>query len=134
MNKRTQFNDIQGKAIYLDDTVQVDGNTFTVTMNDFNGKIIIDGDTGQEELEKICHACEVILPASEILSRILTLRSKAIYQFGMNPNVISIGHELLKIVELHFASQGMAGIQKMFGMDIQRSTEPRHLAVGFMIK
>ncbi|MCA1021546.1 hypothetical protein [Halobacillus litoralis] len=57
---KTGLKDKFGKEILLGDEVKLDGKHFEVVINDFNKRIVIDGDTGQEALIKVYKNCEVV--------------------------------------------------------------------------
>ena len=55
----TGFADMEGNMIYFGNEVECEGLLFEVTINDFTGKTVIDGESGQADLVNIHHYCKV---------------------------------------------------------------------------
>jgi len=144
----TPYVDKNGLKILMGDKVELEGHEFDVTQNCFSGKIVIDGDTGQESLETLAYMCEVILvnrlpigapdvclsskykDADDVLKHIWELRNKFATKYGMHvmPNTVYLGENLVTVLNDNHPYTN--NVKDVFGMTIIEVMPTDHMSLG----
>ncbi|AFQ96419.1 hypothetical protein [Bacillus phage vB_BceM_Bc431v3] len=147
----TPYVDKNGLKILMGDKVELEGHEFDVTQNCFSGKIVIDGDTGQESLETLAYMCEVILvnrlpigapdvclsskykDASDLVNNIWELHNKFSDKYGLSnmPNTVYIGENLVTM--LGDTQPYTVETMTIFGLKIVEVRETDHMSLGFTL-
>ena len=56
----TGYKDAVGKEIYLGSAVIIDDVEYDVITNEFNGTVVVDGETGQAPLSEVHERCLLV--------------------------------------------------------------------------
>lgn len=142
--------DMLGTGINIGDKVLLDGETFDVIQNDFNDEIVIDGDTGQESLQKVADMLivdmghryplmakemEIVISskfkdADDVLRNIWELRNKFATKYGQHvmPNTVYLGENLVTLLNDNHPYTN--SVVDVFGMNIVEVLDTDHISLG----
>lgn len=147
----TFYKDALGKPIFIGDTVKYMGDYYTVEVNPFNHKAVIDNDCGQTDLAPISRQCKVMpdMTDEDIYKEIQYLTHEFYGKYYGKPERVFLGIDLIEVLvdsrkkwELHhytpdtWVATGLFGptVMMIMDMEVVPVAEPEHISVGVSCK